>query len=243
MKSNIKLLIAAALVCLFATSCDKEPCGPDKGPEEPTDFSGGCEAVDLGLSVKWASYNVGATKPEDAGHYFAWGETSGKENYVWAKEGDYKWGVYDSKALPKYGMTKYTAGVNGGDGHTTLDPADDAATKNWGTKWRTPTFEEMKELFDSNKCKWTLYSNGYLVTSLKNSNSIFLPAAGWYTGKGLDSRKGGAYYTSSVNEARLDNPYFIWFYHDTDMSKDVIYLDGRGGGRYLSFSVRAVTDF
>lgn len=235
MKNNIYLFIAVAFVCLCAASCHK-----DEGPEVPTDFSGGCEAVDLGLSVKWASCNVGATNRLEKGSHFAWGETEPKEDA--ASWSNYKWSGYVDEA-PLYGMTKYTGNVEGGDGLTTLLPEDDAATVNWGTKWRTPTFEEMKELFDSNKCKWTLYSNGYLVTSLKNSNSIFLPAAGWYTGKGLDSRKGGAYYTSSVNEARLDNPYFIWFYHDTDMSKDVIYLDGRGGGRYLSFSVRAVTEY
>ena len=53
-------------------------CNKDKGPDGPTDYSGGCVAVDLGLSVKWAAYNVGATAPEEYGSYFAYGETKEK---------------------------------------------------------------------------------------------------------------------------------------------------------------------
>lgn len=75
------------------------------------------EYVDLGLSVKWATFNVGATSPEDYGDYFAWGETEPKETYSWAT---YKWGT--SSNLTKYNTT---------DGKTILEPADDAATVNW----------------------------------------------------------------------------------------------------------------
>lgn len=76
------------------------------------------EYVDLGLSVKWATFNIGATSPEEYGDYFAWGETEPKDKYSWAT---YKWGT--SSNLIKYNTT---------DGKTILEPADDAATVNWG---------------------------------------------------------------------------------------------------------------
>ncbi|MBQ0127714.1 MAG: Ig-like domain-containing protein [Bacteroidales bacterium] len=195
-------------------------------------------AVDLGLSVKWASYNVGATKPEDAGHYFAWGETSGKENYGWAKEGDYKWGVYDSSASPKFGMTKYTAYVEGGDGLKTLQPGDDPATANWGTKWRTPTLDEINELLDNTKCEWTwdATKKGCTVKGLNTGNSIFLPAAGYRYGSDLDyAGRSGSYWSSSVHEFSPYRAYFFSFgsdYHG--WGRDI---------RYFGDSVRAVTEY
>ena len=76
------------------------------------------EYVDLGLSVKWATFNIGATSPEEYSDYFAWGETEPKDKYSWAT---YKWGT--SSNLIKYNTT---------DGKTILEPADDAATVNWG---------------------------------------------------------------------------------------------------------------
>lgn len=154
MKTISKIIIATALVCL-ASSCNKEngTDGPGgHGSKKPTDFSGGCEAVDLGLSVKWASYNVGAQNVSGLGSYFAWGETQEKEYYDWSEKGEYKWGIYNEDDEPVFGMTKYTADIKGGDGLVTLKPEDDPATKNWGTKWRTPTFEEIEELFDKTKC-------------------------------------------------------------------------------------------
>ena len=129
---NILKFLAVLALAGGLTACNK-----DKGPEGPTDFSGGCEAVDLGLGVKWASYNVGALNVDGRGSYFAWGETCEKSNYDWSDEGDYKWGVYDNSASPKFGMTKYTADVEGGDGLKTLQPGDDPATANYGNDIRT----------------------------------------------------------------------------------------------------------
>lgn len=159
------------------------------------------EAVDLGLSVKWGSFNVGAAKPEDVGYYYAWGETTRKINYHWGEEGWYKWGVLDSNASPKYGMTKYTATVNGGDGLNTLQPDDNPATANLGAKWRTPTVNEIIELLDDTKCEWTwdATKKGYTVKGLKTGNSIFLPAAGGRYGSGIGSvGTVGSYWSSSV---------------------------------------------
>ena len=129
----------------------------------PTNVENGHEYVDLGLSVKWATMNVGANAPEEYGNYFAWGEVEPKESYTLQ---NYKWcdGTYS-------GMQKYLL-----NGLTTLELEDDAANVNWGASWRTPTHEEWNEL--RTQCTWTpLTSNGisgYKISGL-NGNSIFLP--------------------------------------------------------------------
>ena len=138
--------------------------------KEPT-YNNGYEYVDLGLSVKWATCNVGASSPEEYGNYYAWGETETKSEYTMDT---YKW--YDSE---KRELTKYKRD----DTRTTLDPEDDVAHVLWGSDWRMPTKEEMDEL--ATECTWTLTDiegvKGYLVTSNKpgyTGCSIFLPATG-----------------------------------------------------------------
>ncbi len=132
------------------------------------------EYVDLGLSVKWATCNVGASSPEDYGDYYAWGETETKSKYDWST---YKWCTGTSTSMTKY-CTRSQNGIV--DNKTELDPEDDVAHVKWGGKWRMPTRDEVYEL--CNKCKWTWMSKsgheGYIVTS-PNGNSIFLPAAGY----------------------------------------------------------------
>ena len=122
--------------------------------------------VDLGLSVKWATFNVGATSPEEYGDYFAWGETEPKETYSWAT---YKWCDGTDANITKYNTI---------DGKTILEPTDDAAQVHRGDKWRMPTKAECQELIDSCTWEWTTSNNisGYRVTG-PNGNSIFLPAA------------------------------------------------------------------
>ena len=145
-------------------------------------------AVDLGLpsGTKWANMNVGASKPEDYGLYFAWGETVGYTSdtsdghrFDWAS---YKWCNGSDETLTKYN-TKSDKGTV--DNKTVLDLEDDAAYVNWGDKWRMPTKEEQNEL--RTECTWTLQAEGnteyngvvgYKVTGT-NGNSIFLPVAGW----------------------------------------------------------------
>ncbi|MCF0175072.1 MAG: hypothetical protein HUJ95_07015, partial [Bacteroidales bacterium] len=167
---------------------------------------GGVEAVDLGLSVKWASWNVGAKSETDYGQYFAWGETAEKTNYDCSNSGEYKWGIYDSSDETNYGMTKY----NMTDGITNLEAGDDPATANWGSKWRSPSLDEIKELL--NNCEWTWETkkdangtdvNGYTVKSKINGNSIFLPAAGYRNGTELEyAGEYGDYWSSSLNAPR-----------------------------------------
>ena len=232
------------LLAVLAVAGGLDACNKDKGPEGPTDFFGGCEAVDLGITtkdgkpLKWASYNVGAQNVEGRGSYFAWGETCEKTNYDWSNEGDYKWGVYDNSASPKFGMTKYTADVEGGDGLKTLQPGDDPATANWGTKWRTPTLDEIKDLLDNTKCEWTWDADkkGYTVKGLKTGNSIFLPAAGCRYGSGLEVAGAvGDYWSSSVNESYPSRAYFLHFISDGP--------DGSNDDRFFGQSVRAVTEY
>ena len=147
--------------------------------------------VDLGLSVKWASCNVGAKNPEEFGGFYAWGETEAKGAFSWS---NYKW----AKVTTKQMLTKYCSngnyGLNGySDTKTALDTEDDAARANLGEGWRMPTDQEIKELEE--KCTWDWIKlngvRGFKVTSPKNGNSIFLPAAGcrvnsgagWFVGE------------------------------------------------------------
>lgn len=125
--------------------------------------------VDLGLSVLWATCNVGANNAEDYGDYFAWGETEAKQNFSWEI---YKWCNGTKSTITKYNAT---------DGLTTLLPEDDAAHVNWGGQWRMPTKEELTELREQCTWKWVTINGikGNKVTG-PNGNSIFLPAGGSY---------------------------------------------------------------
>lgn len=122
------------------------------------------DAVDLGLSVKWASFNLGATKPCENGYHYAWAETVPKKN---APGYDYKW-----QGSEKYSITSGTG---------TMDASDDAAAVNLGNGWRLPSTEEWLEL--KQNCDWdeeTLEGvAGIRAKSLKNGNSIFFPYAGY----------------------------------------------------------------
>lgn len=159
---KIKNLVMAFLL-LAVVSCKK-----DNG--NAPDLKIG---VDLGLSVKWASCNVGASSPERYGSLFAWGETNTNSDCSWDT---YKWcnGTYNSQ-------TKYCTTSSYGivDKKTTLEPEDDAAHVNWGGEWRMPTNAEWDELKTQCTWLWTQQNGvyGYEVTG-KNGNSIFLPAAG-----------------------------------------------------------------
>lgn len=153
------------------------------------------EAVDLGLSVKWATCNVGASSPEEYGGYYAWGETEEKSDYSWST---YKWCNGSYKTMTKYCTDSY---YGTDDNKTTLDPGDDVAHVKWGGCWRMPTSDELKEL--KNNCTWTWTTqngvNGYKVTSKTNGNSIFLPAAGDHYGANFyDSGNYGNYWSNSL---------------------------------------------
>lgn len=216
-----------------ADQADQVVFKDSKTPEPPQ--PGTHEYVDLGLSVKWATCNVGANAPEDYGLFFAWGETTGytqdiSDGYIfdWA---NYKW----CNGSPST-MTKYCTDSSYGtvDNKTTLDPEDDAATANWGGSWRMPTREEQEELL--NNCTWTWNTqkgvNGYKVIG-KNGNSIFLPAAGYrYDGYLGYVGSSGLYWSSSIYPWDSIRACYLGYRLST--------VDGFCSHRYYGQSVRAV---
>ncbi len=174
------------------------------------------QAVDLGLSVKWATCNVGASSPEEYGGYYAWGETEEKSDYSWGDT--YKWcnGSMNS-------MTKYCTNSNYGtvDNKTVLDLEDDVAHVKWGGSWRMPTLDEIQELVNKCTWKWTSLNgvNGQLVTG-PNGNSIFLPAAGYRRVTDLLYRGTcGSYWSATLSEYYtycacnlvVDDGYGYWY--------------------------------
>ena len=189
------------------------------------------EYVDLGLSVKWATCNVGATKPEEYGDYFAWGETQPKSNYDWST---YKWCNGNNTTLTKYNTSSSYGTV---DNKTTLEAADDAARANWGGSWRMPTDAELTELREQCTWTWTTQNGveGYKVVSKTNGNSIFLPARHVDIGDCLDCIDVlGNYWSSSLYMGSPNCAYELYFDPRGGVMLDPVNL------RYYGQSVRPV---
>lgn len=258
------LFLCAAMLAVFKCSAqsililkDGEviyECSDTRGVEVvfKEDPYNGHEYVDLGLpsGLKWATMNVGATKPEEYGDYFAWGETEPKSTYYWST---YK---YMQKGYSDWQyVTKYTIEDNLKDGcwydgdtyvgttvdgvtyknKTVLDPEDDAAHVNWGGDWRMPTKEEQDEL--RTKCLWEWTSqdgvNGCVVTG-PNGNSIFLPAAGYRSDSGhlTNAVSSGSYWSSSLHSHYSRSANGLYFVSGT--------VEGRSSYRNSGRPVRAV---
>lgn len=194
-------------------------------------------AVDLGLSVKWASFNVGAASPEDEGCLYAWGETSTKDSYTVE---NYKWWEYRymgsntyTRILKKYKDDNEYASLDKPD--NTLEKEDDVAYVKYGGKWHMPSCVQIKELI--NNCEWT-YTKignvyGYKVKSKKNSNYIFLPSGGYWSSS-LDSSK----WYSKLKQSGLEvgsifnyNAYAFWGEVPGELGTE---------DRYVGFMIRAV---
>ena len=208
--------------------------------------SGGIEAVDLGLSVKWASCNVGASMPEEYGDYFAWGETepyysslnpmtwmNGKEKgYLWSS---YKWCMGLMRTLTKY-CNDLASGYNGfTDTRTVLDLDDDAAYVNLGEKWRIPTDAEWTEIRE--KCTWTwTRQNGVLGYKVigPSGKYIFLPEAGFLSSTILyEVGSRGCYWSSSLNVDDSNSAWYLLFFNSDDVKRSYDI-------RYNGLSVRPV---
>ena len=192
-----------------------ESTNPDDNNDE--DFGTVAEIVDLGLSVKWASWNVGADKPEGLGNLYAWGELSPKTDY---STSTYKF--YDN------GYTKYGSI----DNKYQLDSEDDVAQQTWGDKWRIPTIEELKELKE--KCTFTRTElNGVPVTKVTgpNGNFIYFPYPGNFTDTTL-------YFENSIGS------YWSSDLESDSYAKDLDFLSGmpdlNGDSRYHGQSIRPV---
>lgn len=159
-------------------------------PSDPTLTPG--DYVDLGLSVKWASCNLGASTPAGKGGYYAWGETSTKTKYTEENYAYYKEGSDYTDIGKNISGTQY-----------------DAATVNLGKDWRMPTQDEVQELCD--KCTFTYGEvdgvKGYYATG-KNGNSIFLPCYGYKTGSWNYNENLGYFWTGTINSSSYG--YTLW---------------------------------
>ncbi len=239
MKSVMKFATLVLLVSILA-SCEETIPLDSKLTKKEYDNSmlitgtiSGHTWVVLGLpsGLKWATCNVGASSPEEYGGYYAWGETTTKSYYEWST---YKWcnGSYDT--MTKYCTLSFLGTV---DNKTTLDPSDDVAHVKWGGSWRMPTEKEFQELIDNCTWEWITLNGvkGYKVTSKKNGNSIFMPAAGFRNGTSLyDVGSDGYYWSAPLCESDPGDAYGLYFSsgsHSTSWS-------GRNYGR----SVRPVSE-
>lgn len=257
MKRNLATLFGClpAAILVSCTPSDDEIVVYDKvGGTVPNIL----EAIDLGLSVIWAPWNIGASKASDYGEYFAWGEVAPKldesGNYLSYDWKTYYWifgGQSDWQNITKYQTDDtqysgiwYNENQNFiGDGKTTLEDSDDAATVNWGGRWRMPTQAEFEELSNTDNCEWTWTDNykesnhsGYVIKSKKNGYEeavLFLPAAGARFEKDLYCTGGdGFYWSSSLDSGYSNFALGVYFYSDDCYNS----FDQRCCG----FSVRAV---
>lgn len=164
------------------------------------------EFVDLGLSVKWATCNIGASTPEQYGSYFAWGDTKEKSTYLASNT------VFRKEPLQDItGSSRY-----------------DAARVHWGTPWRMPTKSECEELISN--CTWTMGSHkgvsGYFVKSKKNGRSIFLPAAGLRESKNLTGNSEYGYYWSSSAYPDTSKAYRLGFHSENRYTYQTLHFYG-----------------
>lgn len=176
--------------------------------------SKGHDSVDLGLSVKWATCNIGAENPWEYGDYFAWGETEPKEEYSMANNTTFEKTISDISGNPEY----------------------DAAAANWGGTWRMPTKAEMQELIDECEWTWTELEGeaGYNITG-PSGQSIFMPASGYINSKtSYDTERYGYYWTSNPDEYSTTMSSYLSFSsfgHRIDLV-----------GRYFGLSIRPVSE-
>ena len=234
-------------------------CGTISANCEVTIEKATATAVDLGLRVKWASCNLGASSPEEYGDYYAWGEiipyyTEGHSQdnpctswqyrsghylfrgYWWSS---YKW-CHGGDKLTKYCPSDkigcwYYGGGNSPDNKIVLDSEDDVARATWGGAWRMPTLWDYIELESNTTSEWTTLNgtDGRLFTSKVNGNHIFFPAAGCRVEERFSNAgSAGFYWYTSLN---TDEPHYAWSLQFNSVNVRKYYY-----GRYYGFSVRPV---
>ena len=197
-----------------------------------TDKVNGHGYVDLGLpsGTMWATCNVGASKPEGRGNYYAWGETKTKKSYNWK---NYKFSRGSRDKLTKYCNNSYY-GFNGyTDDLTTLQVGDDPATVNWGNVWSTPTMTQWFELLENTSNYWIKRNGIYgRVFVANNGHWLFLPCAGVRVERRLDDAGEDCYYMSSSLDENY--PDAVWVFNQA------LYEDIHNKVRCLGYSVRPV---
>ncbi len=167
--------------------------------------------IDLGSAGKWACCNIGATKPEEYGGYYAWGETEEKDYYDWS--------TYTCSCYYDISSTEY-----------------DVAHVKWGGSWHMPSYSDFGYLMTNCSHEWTTQNGveGVLVTS-SNGNKIFLPAAGGRAGASLSGvGSWGKYWSSTPDEEYSQLSYDLSFYSNGSWGWSY------DGGQYKGQSVRAV---
>ena len=186
----------------------------DETEEEKEEVPG--EPIDLGLpsGTMWASCNLGATKPEEYGDFFSWGETKPKSEYTWPNY------LYQDGNGHYVDIGSEIAGTE-----------YDAATANWGSQWRMPTLEQIQELVNNCSTKWTA-RNGVrgLEVFGPNGNSIFLPAAGYNWNRFYE--KYGYYRSSTLGGNNANCCYVMYFPNNADFLQ-VLNGDARGYGESI----------
>lgn len=198
MKKVSRIILCVAALAMVS-------CGNNSGNNKNNDNGSGkkasVEAVDLGLSVKWASCNVGAMSEWEIGDYFAWGEVQPKASYLADnykhRDADGNWIKYAFKA-----DALVDADVAKADNQASLLPEDDAATAILGDGWRMPTPEEAQELMD--KCEIKYWEQGIQLTG-PNGNSICIPYGGSRQGEKLRSEKTTSYWTNQLYSQKGTN--------------------------------------
>lgn len=260
MKKSLFICLAALMV--LAVSCKKENSNDE--PKQKYGVDGVTpmpEAVDLGLSVKWASFNIGASKEYEYGDYYAWGETTTKDNYDWAS---YKWCTgYNklTKYCPKDQADKWDAEAkpDGPDGDVQLFPSDDVAHVKLGGKWRMPTNEDFEKLLaleteaakDNSDYTWEKWAyatdadgnevkdaNGNIVRGIcikrkSTGATLFLPATGYRDDTNLYRAGSYGYYCSSSLDSNGPNGTWGVTFNSDDVTRGSYY-------RYYGLSVRPV---
>lgn len=219
MRKILSLLVFPTILGVVLYSCEKSDDSGNENeiPSEPVngDESHGT-SVDLGLSVLWATCNIGATAPEGYGSYLAWGEIY--ENSTSHTQDDCPF--YD------HGLNKYCPESNLSRGHqyydrlTILEPCDDAAHVRWGGCWRMPTKAEWEELLANTTRTYSQINGvtGMILTSNINGKSIFLPASGRkYNSKDPEIRKKrGFYWSSSLDVSSGQYAFEYSFMHPSN---------------------------
>ena len=187
----------------------------DNAVSTHTDEHNGYQYVDLGLSVKWATCNLGATAPEESGHYFSWGEIMPNKNSKYTEK--------DSRTF-----NKPFQDISG-------NPSYDAARANMKGGWRIPTRDELKELVNKCRFDWDSEKKGYRITG-PSGNSIFLPASGIYTSsKLLQVKQACNLWSSTPYRGKNKFTHTLFFNSENKYSIGTIY-------RYMGCNIRPVID-
>lgn len=184
------------------------------GRLDPKKEINGHEYVEMGDGLKWATCNIGASTPEEAGSKFAWGETKTKSDYSFE---NYK--LYYNGNYTKYNST---------DGLTVLMSGDDAVTDNWGGTWRTPTFDEFLKLFNEENFEWK-------YDDAKKGISVTSKISG-YEGNSIFFLSGKYYWSSTINVNEFKEAYSLYVFTEKSGSMVV------GSPRWKGWEIRPVSN-